>query len=132
MDSTIARKTSATAAMMDAMLSLFCAFLKWARGNATDFYKLASKLLLRLAPGGREAGPVMTRIKLVAPARPLPSEGDRPILVPPLHSQGRGTSGRGVEGYLSRLCPRPATGKWRGIFPLFLFPRLLFYFSRNL
>lgn len=40
--------------------------LDWALGNATDFYRLSSKLLPRQVTG-EDGGPVITRIELVAP-----------------------------------------------------------------
>ena len=39
-------------------------FLEWAKGNSTDFYKLASKLL-PLQVTGQDGGPVITRIELI-------------------------------------------------------------------
>ena len=39
--------------------------MDWALGNATDFYKLSSKLLPRQVTG-EDGGPVITRIELVA------------------------------------------------------------------
>ena len=64
-----------TLAIKEAMLSVFADlqaetgeenghFLEWARGNATDFYKLSSKLL-PLQVTGEGGGPVITRIELV-------------------------------------------------------------------
>src|SRR5688572_28211666 len=72
------------AAIREAMLAVFAElqaeaggenghFLEWARGNSTDFYKLASKLLPYQVTG-QDGGPVITRIELVAPALPLPTE----------------------------------------------------------
>ena len=66
-----------TLAIREAMLSVFADlqattgrenghFLDWALGNATDFYKLTSRLL-PLQVAGEDGGPVITRIELVAP-----------------------------------------------------------------
>ena len=65
-----------TLAIREAMLSVFADlqaeagrenghFLDWARGNATDFYKLTTRLL-PLQVTGEDGGPVITRIELVA------------------------------------------------------------------
>ena len=64
-----------TVAIREAVLSVFADmqartgrenghFLDWARGNSTDFYRLASRLL-PLQVTGNEGGPVVTRIELV-------------------------------------------------------------------
>jgi hypothetical protein len=42
--------------------------MDWALGNATDFYRLSSKLLPRQVTG-EDGGPVITRVELV-PVRP--------------------------------------------------------------
>jgi hypothetical protein len=66
-----------TVAIREAVLSVFADmqattgrenghFLNWALGNATDFYKLSSRLL-PLQVTGENGGPVITRIELVAP-----------------------------------------------------------------
>ena len=71
-------QNKSTAAIKEALLAVFAElqesagsenghFLEWARGNSTDFYKLASKLL-PLQVTGQDGGPVITRIELVAPA----------------------------------------------------------------
>ena len=64
-----------TVAIKEAMLSVFADlqagagggnlhFLEWAKGNSTEFYRLASKLLpLQLT--GAEGAPLVTRIELV-------------------------------------------------------------------
>ena len=73
-----------TAAIREAMLAVFEALqaraggdnahlLEWAEANATDFYKLSSKLL-PLQVTGDDGGPVITRIELVAPDLPLPED----------------------------------------------------------
>jgi hypothetical protein len=73
-----------TAAIKEAMLAVFAElqeqtgtenghFLEWAKGNSTDFYKLASKLLPLQVTGG-DGGPIVTRIELVAPNLPLPRD----------------------------------------------------------
>ena len=64
-----------TVAMKDAMLSVYADlqaeagggnghFLDWARGNSTDFYRLAARLL-PLQVSGEGGGPPITRIELV-------------------------------------------------------------------
>jgi hypothetical protein len=64
-----------TVAMKDAMLSVYADlqaeagggnghFLDWARGNSTDFYRLAARLL-PLQVSGEGGGPVVTRVELV-------------------------------------------------------------------
>lgn len=75
-----------TAAIREAMLSVFAELqaetgkgdhghmLEWARGNATDFYKLSSKLL-PLQVTGEDGGPVVTRIELVG-VKPEPRIGE--------------------------------------------------------
>jgi hypothetical protein len=65
-----------TIAMREAMLSVFADLqgttgrenghlLDWALGNATDFYKLISRLMPRQV-SGEDRAPVITRIELVA------------------------------------------------------------------
>ena len=73
-----------TAAIREAMLAVFEALqdraggdnghlLEWAEANATDFYKLTSKLL-PLQITGEDSAPIVTRIELVAPDLPLPTD----------------------------------------------------------
>jgi hypothetical protein len=70
-----------TVAMKDAMLSVYADlqaeagggnghFLDWARGNSTDFYRLAARLL-PLQVSGEGGGPVVTRIELVGVEPPV-------------------------------------------------------------
>jgi hypothetical protein len=74
----------ATVQIKDAMLSVFADlqaesgsenghFLDWARGSPTDFYRLATKLLPTQVTG-EDGGPIVTRIELVAPGLPFPTE----------------------------------------------------------
>ena len=74
-----------TSAIREAMLAVFAELqagaggdnahmLDWARGNATDFYKLTSKLL-PLQVTGEDGGPVVTRIELVG-VKPEPRAGE--------------------------------------------------------
>ena len=75
-----------TVKIKDAMLSVFADlqaesgsenghFLGWARGNPTDFYRMSTKLLPTQITG-EDGGPIVTRIELVVPDLPFPTDDD--------------------------------------------------------